>query len=102
MTQTNPSFNPLPRYKSKKGWYEDKPPKEKGGMPTEVEIAGPIVIKNKFIDPKTNTEKVIITDEDQKVIVESSDILTTQKLPSLMNSTKVFLYYSHYLGVSVI
>ncbi|HFQ1301766.1 TPA: DUF927 domain-containing protein [Staphylococcus aureus] len=84
MTQTNPSFNPSPRYKSKKGWYKDKPPKEKGGMPTEVEIAGPIVIENKFIDPKTNTEKVIITDEDQKVIVESSDILTTQKLPSLM------------------
>ncbi|HDB6907572.1 TPA: DUF927 domain-containing protein [Staphylococcus aureus] len=75
MTQTNPSFNPSPRYKSKKGWYKDKPPKEKGGMPTEVEIAGPIVIENKFIDPKTNTEKVI---------VESSDILTTQKLPSLM------------------
>lgn len=49
-----------------KGWYEDKPPKEKGGMPIEVEIAGPIVIENKFIDPKTNTEKVIITDEDQK------------------------------------
>ncbi|WP_305808975.1 DUF927 domain-containing protein, partial [Staphylococcus epidermidis] len=73
-----------PRYKSKKGWYKDKPPKEKGGMPIEVEIAGPIVIENKFIDPKTNTEKVIITDEDQKVIVESSDILTTQKLPSLM------------------
>ena len=84
MTQTNPSFNPSPRYKSKKGWYKDKPPKEKGGMPIEVEIAGPIVIENKFIDPKTNTEKVIITDEDQKVIVESSDILTTQKLPSLM------------------
>ncbi|MGZ9444405.1 DUF927 domain-containing protein, partial [Staphylococcus epidermidis] len=84
MTQTNPSFNPSPRYKSKKGWYKDKPPKEKGGMPTEVEIAGPIVIENKFIDPKTNTEKVIITDEDQKEIVESSDILTTQKLPSLM------------------
>ncbi len=61
----------------------DKPPKEKGGMPIEVEITGPIVIENKFIDPKTNTEKVIITDEDQKVIVESSDILTTQKLPSL-------------------
>lgn len=102
MAQTNFSFNTLPYYVPKKGWYEDKPPKEKGGMPTEVEIAGPIVIKNKFIDPKTNTEKVIITDEDQKVIVESSDILTTQKLPSLMNSTKVFLYYSHYLGVSVI
>ncbi|BGE81083.1 cassette chromosome replicative helicase [Staphylococcus petrasii] len=84
MAQTNFSFNPLPYYVPKKGWYEDKPPKEKGGMPTEVEIAGPIVIENKFIDPKTNTEKVIITDEDQKVIVESSDILTTQKLPSLM------------------
>ena len=38
-------------------------------MPTEVEIAGPIVIENKFIDPKTNTEKLIITDEDQKKLL---------------------------------
>lgn len=77
MTQTNPSLI-LHHDTNQKGWYKDKPPKEKGGMPTEVEIAGPIVIENKFIDPKTNTEKVIITDEDQKEIVESSDILTTQ------------------------
>lgn len=66
MTQTNPSFNPSPRYKSKKVGIKTSLPKKKGGMPIEVEIAGPIVIENKFIDPKTNTEKVIITDEDQK------------------------------------
>ncbi|HEH2158520.1 TPA: DUF927 domain-containing protein [Staphylococcus aureus] len=85
MAQTNFSFNPLPYYVPKKGWYKDLPPKEKGGQPTTVKLAGPIVIKNKFIDPKTKTEKVIISDDNQTEIIESSDILTAQKLPSLIN-----------------
>src|SRR5699024_11872398 len=44
----------------------------------------PIIIENKFLDPSTGVEKLIITDGKNIERIEASDILTSFKLPGLI------------------
>lgn len=47
-------------------------------------MSSPIIIENKFLDPSTGVEKLIITDGKNIERIEASDILTSFKLPGLI------------------
>src|SRR5699024_4075698 len=49
-----------------------------------IRISSPINIENKFLDPTTGGEKLTITDGKNIERIETSDILTTQKLTRLV------------------
>lgn len=49
-----------------------------------IRLSSPIIIENKFLDPTTGVEKLTITDGKNIKRIETSDILTTQKLPRLV------------------
>ena len=49
-----------------------------------IRLSSRIIIENKFLDPTTGVEKLTITDGKNIERIETSDILTTQKLPRLV------------------
>lgn len=80
----NNIFKQYPYWVNSTGWYELIRAKNKNDEDKVVRLSSPIIIENKFLDPSTGIEKLTITDGKNIKRIETSDILTTQKLPRLV------------------
>ncbi|UJB22122.1 DUF927 domain-containing protein [Staphylococcus hominis] len=78
-----------------KAWRKTFPPKKDGDKEKVVPISSCIVVEAKFWHASENTEKIIISNGKNKEHTFESDILTTQKLPSLIK-------YGHSINESYI
>lgn len=81
---TNNIFKQYPYWLDSTAWYELIRAKNKNDEDKIIHLSSPIIIKNKFLDPTTGVEKLTITDGKNIERIETSDILTTQKLPRLV------------------
>ena len=81
---THNIFKQYPYWVNSTGWYELIRAKNKNDEDKVVRLSSPIIIENKFLDPSTGIEKLTITDGKNIKRIETSDILTTQKLPRLV------------------
>ncbi|PKI12179.1 hypothetical protein CW743_09010 [Staphylococcus shinii] len=80
---TNNIFEQYPYWVNSTGCYELIPAKNKNDEDKVIRLSSPIIIKNKFLDP-TGVEKLTITNGKNIERIETSDILTSQKLPGLI------------------
>lgn len=80
---TNNIFKQYPYWVNSTGCYELMPAKNKNDEDKVIRLSSPIIIKNKFLDP-TGVEKLTITNGKNIERIETSDILTSQKLPGLI------------------
>lgn len=81
---SNNIFKQYPYWLDSTAWYELIRAKNKNDEDKVVRLSSPIIIENKFLDPSTGIEKLTITDGKNIKRIETSDILTTQKLPRLV------------------
>lgn len=81
---THNIFKQYPYWVNSTGGYELIRAKNKNDEDKVVRLSSPIIIENKFLDPSTGIEKLTITDGKNIKRIETSDILTTQKLPRLV------------------
>ncbi|MBN6851537.1 uncharacterized protein DUF927/Cch-like protein [Staphylococcus saprophyticus] len=81
---TNNIFKQYPYFLNSNGFYEVIPPKSNNDVEKIIQLSSPIIIENKFLDPSTGIEKLIITDGKNIERIEASDILTSFKLPGLI------------------
>ncbi|MDK7925691.1 MAG: DUF927 domain-containing protein [Staphylococcus simulans] len=81
---TNNIFKQYPYFLNSNGFYEVIPPKSNNDVEKIIQLSSPIIIENKFLDPSTGVEKLIITDGKYIERIEASDILTSFKLPGLI------------------
>lgn len=81
---TNNIFKQYPYFLNSNGFYEVIPPKSNNDVEKIIQLSSPIIIENKFLDPSTGVEKLIITDGKIIERIEASDILTSFKLPGLI------------------
>lgn len=77
-------FEQYPYFLNSNGFYEVIPPKSNNDVEKIIQLSSPIIIENKFLDPSTGIEKLIITDGKNIERIEASDILTSFKLPGLI------------------
>ncbi|WP_338605260.1 DUF927 domain-containing protein [Staphylococcus haemolyticus] len=80
----NNIFEQYPHWLDSTAWYELIRAKNKNDEDKIIRLSSPIIIENKFLDPTTGVEKLTITDGKNIERIETSDILTTQKLPRLV------------------
>lgn len=80
----NNIFEQYPYFLNSNGFYEVIPPKSNNDVEKIIQLSSPIIIENKFLDPSTGVEKLIITDGKNIERIEASDILTSFKLPGLI------------------
>ena len=80
----NNIFEQRPYFLNSNGFYEVIPPKSNNDVEKIIQLSSPIIIENKFLDPSTGVEKLIITDGKNIERIEASDILTSFKLPGLI------------------
>lgn len=80
----NNIFEQYPYWVNSTGCYELIRAKNKNDEDKIIRLSSPIIIENKFLDPTTGVEKLTITDGKNIERIETSDILTTQKLPRLV------------------
>ncbi|MBA1381886.1 cassette chromosome replicative helicase [Staphylococcus aureus] len=66
------------------GWFLTTPSKKKDADNQDVFIASPIVITARFIDPNSKVEKIILSDFNHAELIEEADILSSQKLPTII------------------
>ncbi|WP_323707914.1 cassette chromosome replicative helicase [Mammaliicoccus sciuri] len=66
------------------GWFLTIPSKKKDAENQDVFIASPIVITSRFIDPNSKVEKIILSDFNNTELIEEADILSSQKLPTII------------------
>lgn len=81
---SNNIFKQYPYWLDSTAWYELIRAKNKNDEDKIIRLSSPIIIENKFLDPTTGVEKLTITDGKNIERIETSDILTTQKLPRLV------------------
>ncbi len=81
---THNIFEQYPYFLNSNGFYEVIPPKSNNDVEKIIQLSSPIIIENKFLDPSTGVEKLIITDGKNIERIEASDILTSFKLPGLI------------------
>ncbi|RIO65939.1 DUF927 domain-containing protein [Staphylococcus haemolyticus] len=81
---THNIFEQNPYFLNSNGFYEVIPPKSNNDVEKIIQLSSPIIIENKFLDPSTGVEKLIITDGKNIERIEASDILTSFKLPGLI------------------
>lgn len=81
---SNNIFEQYPYWVNSTGCYELIPAKNKNDEDKIIRLSSPIIIENKFLDPTTGVEKLTITDGKNIKRIETSDILTSQKLPGLI------------------
>lgn len=81
---THNIFEQNPYFLNSNGFYEVIPPKSNNYVEKIIQLSSPIIIENKFLDPSTGVEKLIITDGINIDRIEASDILTSFKLPGLI------------------
>ncbi|EHJ07405.1 cassette chromosome replicative helicase [Staphylococcus simiae] len=83
------------------GWYEYRKVKNTKDQYENFQISSFIYIKNRFKDPVTKFEKLIITDGQGLELVETADILTSFKLTGLIkygfNINEVFIKHLSYV-----
>ncbi|MCB8264214.1 DUF927 domain-containing protein [Staphylococcus aureus] len=80
----NNIFEQYPYWLDSTAWYELIRAKNKNDEDKIIRLSSPIITENKFLDPTTGVEKLTITDGKNIKRIETSDILTTQKLPRLV------------------
>ncbi|MCJ0968504.1 DUF927 domain-containing protein [Mammaliicoccus sciuri] len=80
----NNIFEQYPYWVNSTGCYEIIRARNKNDEDKIIRLSSPIIIENKFLDPTTGVEKLTITDGKNIERIETSDILTTQKLPRLV------------------
>ncbi|MDU9418789.1 DUF927 domain-containing protein [Staphylococcus lloydii] len=80
----NNIFEQYPYWVNSTGCYEIIRARNKNDDDKVIRLSSPIIIKNKFLDPTTGVEKLTITNGKNIERIETSDILTTQKLPRLV------------------
>ncbi|HDH6937461.1 TPA: DUF927 domain-containing protein [Staphylococcus aureus] len=80
----NNIFEQYPYWLDSTAWYELIRAKNKNDEDKIIRLSSPIIIENKFLDPTTGVDKLTITDGKNIKRIETSDILTTQKLPRLV------------------
>ncbi|MGV3268458.1 cassette chromosome replicative helicase [Staphylococcus simulans] len=80
----NNIFEQRPYFLNSNGFYEVIPPKSNNDVEKIIQLSSPIIIENKFLDPSTGVEKLVITDGKNIERIEASDILTSFKLPGLI------------------
>ncbi|WP_285490581.1 cassette chromosome replicative helicase [Staphylococcus haemolyticus] len=80
----NNIFEQYPYWLDSTAWYELIRAKNKNDEDKIIRLSSPIIIENKFLDPTTGVEKLTITDGKNIERIETSDVLTTQKLPRLV------------------
>ncbi|UTB79449.1 cassette chromosome replicative helicase [Staphylococcus carnosus] len=80
----NNIFEQNPYFLNSNGFYEVIPPKSNNDVEKIIQLSSPIIIENKFLDPSTGVEKLVITDGKNIERIEASDILTSFKLPGLI------------------
>ncbi|HFE5627864.1 cassette chromosome replicative helicase [Staphylococcus saprophyticus] len=66
------------------GWFLIIPAKKNEDDDKKVFISSPIVITARFIDPETKVEKIILSDFNNTELIEEADILSSQKLPTII------------------
>lgn len=66
------------------GWFLIIPAKKNEDEDKKVFISSPIVITARFIDPETKVEKIILSDFNNTELIEEADILSSQKLPTII------------------
>lgn len=66
------------------GWFLTIPSKKKDPENQDVFIASPIVIASRYIDPNSKVEKIILSDFNHIELIEEADILSSQKLPTII------------------
>ncbi|MGJ5718847.1 cassette chromosome replicative helicase [Staphylococcus equorum] len=81
---TNNIFKQYPYFLNSNGFYEVIPPKSNNDVEKIIQLSSAIIIENKFLDPSTGVEKLVITDGKNIERIEASDILTSFKLPGLI------------------
>ena len=81
---THNIFEQYPYFLNSNGFFEVIPPKSNNDVEKIIQLSSPIIIENKFLDPSTGVEKLIITDGKNIERIEASDILTSFKLPGLI------------------
>lgn len=59
---SNNIFKQYPYFLNSNGFYEVIPPKSNNDVEKIIQLSSPIIIENKFLDPSTGVEKLIITD----------------------------------------
>lgn len=80
----NNIFEQYPYFLNPNGWYEVIPPKNNNDVEKIIQLSSPIIIKNKFLDPSNGVEKLVISDGQDIERIETSEILTSFKLPGLI------------------
>ncbi|MCD8847361.1 cassette chromosome replicative helicase [Mammaliicoccus sciuri] len=66
------------------GWFLIIPAKKNEDEDKKVFISSPIVITARFIDPNSKVEKIILSDFNHAELIEEADILSSQKLPTII------------------
>lgn len=66
------------------GWFLTIPSKKKDAENQDVFIASLIVITSRYIDPNSKVEKIILSDFNNTELIEEADILSSQKLPTII------------------
>lgn len=66
------------------GWFLIIPAKKNEDDDKKVFISSPIVITARFINPETKVEKIILSDFNNTELIEEADILSSQKLPTII------------------
>lgn len=74
-----------PYFLNSEGWYENIPPKKDGDSKRIVILASFIMITEKFLDPSTGTEKIVISNANGQKNIFESDILSSRNLHFLIN-----------------
>ncbi|OEL00970.1 hypothetical protein AST12_10460 [Staphylococcus succinus] len=80
----NNIFEQYPYWLDSTAWYELIRAKNKNDEDKIIRLSSPIIIENKYLDPSTGIEKLTISDGNNIERIETSDILTSQKLPGLI------------------
>ncbi|HDF4598087.1 MULTISPECIES: DUF927 domain-containing protein [unclassified Mammaliicoccus] len=69
---------------TKDGWSKENQPTTKDGKITFTDLGGYINITDRFQDPTSGKERLILENEYGNTVIRDADILTPMKLPSLM------------------
>ena len=69
---------------TKDGWFKEVPPTSENGKWKTLILGGFINITERFVDSGTGKQRIILENGHGNTIIRDADILSTQKLPSLM------------------
>ena len=69
---------------TKDGWFKEVPPTSENGKWKTLILGGFINITERFVDTGTGKQRIILENGHGNTVIRDADILSTQKLPSLM------------------